>query len=260
MPVATSSTCSATCTARSESPSEGVKLSISGVPSPSAAASACGATDSSGSGEWMRASSRRLPPQRTRVTVSPSHSRCSSRRTADPCVRPRGASTSLPLFVPGATTAEGDVRSITSSRAVAHAPGAYASGSSAMCARATGRAAEPTRLDLAEGWKRRSAPAATAPPPPRSTSSSTAIYATPSSRMTFTTAGAASGALAEDLRLLALAGRHDQAQLLEPRLGTLRRARVHRLLPGAQLGRHRGVARQVDALEHASPPRAAARR
>ena len=188
--MATSSTCSATCTARSESPSEGVKLSISGVPSPSAAASACGATDSSGSGEWMRASSRRLPPQRTRVTVSPSTAvqfaaKGRSLRAAT-C-----ASTSLPLFVPGATTAEGDVRSITSSRAVAHAPGAYASGSSAMCARATGRAAEPTASTSPRVEAKVSACRDSSSSDP-STSSSTAIYATPSSRMTFTTAGAAS--------------------------------------------------------------------
>ena len=100
-----------------------MKASTSGEPSPVAAGRTCGATDSNGSGEWMRASSRRLPPQRTRVTASPSTAvqlaaKGMSRRAAT-C-----ASTSLPRFVPGATTAEGEMRSMTSSSAVAHAPGA----------------------------------------------------------------------------------------------------------------------------------------
>ena len=41
--------------------------------------------------------------------------------------------------------------------------------------------------------------------------------ATPMSRIISTTAGAASGPVAEHLGLLALAGRHDEAQPLEPR-------------------------------------------
>ena len=103
-----------------------MKVSTAGEPAPSAAGTAWGATDSNGSGEWMRASSSRLPPQRTRGERAVARrsamqlaAKGRSRRAAT-C-----ASTSLPLVVPAATTARRlTARSITSSTAVAQAPGA----------------------------------------------------------------------------------------------------------------------------------------
>src|SRR5438477_5228587 len=56
--------------------------------------------------------------------------------------------------------------------------------------------------------------------------------------------------VAEDLRLFALALRHDKPQLLELRRGALDRSRVDGLAVRTQLRRHRRIARQVQTFLH----------
>ena len=89
-------------------------------------ATVCGATVSSAGVPWRRASSSRLPPQRTRVTSSGEPpptavqfaAKGRSRRAAT------WLSTSLPRLLPAATTALGSSRSISSIVLRAQPPGA----------------------------------------------------------------------------------------------------------------------------------------
>ena len=109
-----------------------------------------------------------------------------------------------------------------------------------------GRGHAPDRRGRARG----KSPAGTAPRPARP-GRARVIRPLPISRMISTTRGAASGPVAEDLRLLALARRHHEPQLLQPRRRPLGRGGLDRLRARAQLRRHGRVARQVDPLEHA---------
>ena len=77
--------------------------------------------------------------------------------------------------------------------------------------------------------------------------------------MTFTTAGAASAPSPRISACLPWPGGTTSRSFSSRASGRSGVLRVDRLLAGAQLGRHRRVARQVDALEHATPRRAAAR-
>ncbi len=124
------STCSATWTARSAGCNAGAKDSTAGAAAPltAAAGTVCGATVRSGSGPWIRASSSSDPPQRMRVTVRDEAAAAPIAVTLAANGRSRRAakcaSTSLPRFVPAATTAVGASRSIRSSMQRAQAPGA----------------------------------------------------------------------------------------------------------------------------------------
>ena len=90
-------------------------------------ATACGCTVRSAVGAWMRASSSRLPPQRTRVTSAPPSDGAAATQFA---ARGRSSSaatwarTSLPRSVPGPRTAVADSRRATSTIASAIARGA----------------------------------------------------------------------------------------------------------------------------------------
>ena len=85
-----------------------------------------GATVTSIGEPCRRASSSRLPPQRTRVTVAGSPGVIDKQLAAIgwSVLAATWASTSLPRSVPGPTTALGAVRSMSSTIAWAHAAGA----------------------------------------------------------------------------------------------------------------------------------------
>ena len=112
-------------------------------------ATACGCTVSSAVGGWMRATSSRLPPQRTRVTSRRRRRRGSNAVRRQRQVEQRGdmGNTSLPRSVPGPRTAVADSRRATSTIASAIARGASKTSSSATCS-ARRRARAPPRTPV----------------------------------------------------------------------------------------------------------------
>ena len=122
-PLVTVSTCSLTRTARSASSSAGENDSTAGASAPLtvAAATMCGAELSSAGEPCRRASSSRLPPQRTRVRSPSGVGRPLSTglevqfaANGSPKRAATWAMTSLPPFEPGATIAEGSRRAARS--------------------------------------------------------------------------------------------------------------------------------------------------
>ena len=128
MPLVSASTRSATCTARSDASSSGSNGLTSGASAPLTVVgwTACGAHDSNKGEPCMRASSRRLPPHLTRVTVPSSLAFVQFAANGRSSRAATWAITSLPLFEPAATMALGFVLSIVSVTQRAHAAGAYA--------------------------------------------------------------------------------------------------------------------------------------
>ena len=211
-PLATASTCSATCTTRSAGSSAGANVSIAGAPAPLTAAAGDGVRRD---GEQRR---RAVDARLLEQAAAPADARHVERRSgvaADAVTfaangRSRRAATcaitSLPRFVPAATTALGSSRSISSSTQRAHAAGAYAASRSCSATYAVVTPCAPScaaALAAADEQRRRLAEVARQRERlQRQLVDVAAVvldedqhahHATPSSRMTSTTAGAASG-------------------------------------------------------------------
>ena len=196
--------------------------------------------------------------------------RCSSRRTADRRRAATWASTSLPRFDarrprrrrPSALDqlgrrqrAQAPGRVGVEPLVLGHVRAGRHRARRAPAAAPAPPGADEQRLDrlAAAAARERRAPAATARRrPPRSCSTRTSTVMPPPARASrSTTAGAASAPSPRISACLPCPSGTTSRSLLEPRLGPLGRERLDRLLARAQLRRHRRVARQVDALEHA---------
>ncbi len=253
----------------SASASAGENASTAGAPASTVStATACGWTVSSFVAPWSRASSSRLPPQRTRVTVAGSPG-VASMQFADigrSAFAATCAITSLPRSVPGPTTAAGASRRTSSTRLCPSAAGAYEEKTSCSAT-----------WSLVAPWAP-SSPASDVAPTPvanASTGSARRVPAREGQRLSCRVVEVPAlvldvdedrhlehpqlledgddgrsrlGAGAQDLRLLALARGQGQADLLDHGLEPGRAALGDGLLLCPQAARYRWIARQVQAL------------
>ena len=129
MPPADAPTVSVTRIAVAASETDGANVSSAGSsPAAVSIATACGCTVMSATGACSRATSRRLPPHRTRVTSAPPSDGAAVMQLAASGTSRSAAAwamTSLPRSVPGPTTAVAPSRPASSTIASAIACGAY---------------------------------------------------------------------------------------------------------------------------------------
>ncbi len=241
------------CTTRSASSSAGVKARPSRVSAAAAsAATACGATVRAGA-PCIRASSSRLPPQRTRVTAPdrPASARCSWPQTAGRVMPPRARAPRCRVGAGGDDRRGGECAAARRAPGGAPARSAEKASSSATCSVST----RPTDGSVAEQSASHGSPSSRAKASACCVSVARLLdedqnaSCDPDPLHHLDDRGRRLGALAEDLGLLALPAGTTRRSFSSRGSGASASS-LDRLPLRAQLRRHRRVARQVEALEH----------